>query len=70
MVRQEFVGERGVVWLEGFGSVVVVGSVRRGRTSSRQSARKGATSTSSGTQALIVFFSPSHPNAQEREGGN
>ena len=46
--------------------LVVVGSVRRGL---RHSARKGTASTSSGTQALIVFFPPSHPNAQERGGG-
>ena len=39
--------------------LVVVGSVRRGLTSSRHSARKGTASTSSGTQALIVFCSRS-----------
>ena len=36
--------------------LVVVGSVRRGLTSSRHSARKGTASTSSGTQAFIVFL--------------
>ena len=41
MARQEFVGERGVIWSEGFESVLVVGSVRRGLTSSRHSAGKG-----------------------------
>ena len=57
MARQEFVGERGVTWLEGLGVyLVVVGSVRRGLTSSRHSAMKGTASTSSGTQALIVFL--------------
>ena len=57
MARQEFVGERGVTWLEGLGVyLVVVGSVRRGLTSSRHSATKGTASTNSGTQTLIVFF--------------
>ena len=56
MARQEFVGERGVIWSEGFESVLVVGSVRRGLTSSRHSATKGTASTNSGTQTLIVFF--------------
>ena len=39
-----------------FVGLVVVGSVRRGLTSSRHSARKGTASTSSGIQALIVLI--------------
>ena len=50
--------------------LVVVGSVRRGLTSSRHSARKGTASRSSGTQALIVlFFPPSHLTLKRGGGG-
>ena len=49
--------------------LVVVGSVRRGLTSSRHSVRKIHRKHKQWYSGFDRFLPPSHPNAQEKGGG-